>query len=321
LQQLAGTVIAEVEIVDFNHIFGICEGHDRRSDGSETTKGGILNYIFALHHAASTACRFNKLLKRNVLYDMIADLSSQNTHRMPEPVIRFTKVDKRFGQSQVLRGVEFEIARGEFFGLAGVNGAGKTTLIKCLLDFCALDGGEISLFGTPHRQPAARSRLAFLPERFNPPYYLTGREFLHYALSLHRQPWNEDRLTDMVGRLGLDDAALARPVRSYSKGMTQKLGLAACFLSERDLYILDEPLSGLDPSARIRVKNLLAQLKTEGRTLFFTSHALHDIEDICDHMAILHQGSPRFHGPPKMLAETYGETSIERAFLRCIEDA
>jgi ABC-2 type transport system ATP-binding protein len=252
---------------------------------------------------------------------MIGNPSSQNENCMPEPVIRFTKVDKRFGQSQVLHGVEFEIASGEFFGLAGVNGAGKTTLIKCLLDFCALDGGAISLFGTPHREPAARSRLAFLPERFNPPYYLTGREFLRYMLSLHHQPWDESRVAEILEQLGLETTALARPVRSYSKGMTQKLGLAACFLSERDLYILDEPLSGLDPSARIRVKSLLAKLKTEGRTLFFTSHALHDIEDICDHMAILHKGSPRFRGSPRALAETYGETSIERAFLRCIEEA
>ena len=252
---------------------------------------------------------------------MIICQPSQNNKCMSELVIRFTKVDKRFGQSQVLRGVEFDIVRGEFFGLAGINGAGKTTLIKCLLDFCALDGGEISLFGTPHRNPAARSRLAFLPERFNPPYYLTGRDFLCYMLSLHRQAWSESRLAEILDQLGLDVAALARPVRSYSKGMTQKLGLAACFLSERDLYILDEPLSGLDPSARIRVKSLLAQLKREGRTLFFTSHALHDIEDICDQMVILHQGSPRFRGPPRALTETYGETSMERAFLRCIDDA
>jgi ABC-type glutathione transport system ATPase component len=126
-------------------------------------------------------------------------------------------------------------------------------------------------------------------------------------------------VAEILDQIGLDAAAMARPVRTYSKGMTQKLGRAACFLSDRDLYILDEPLSGLDPSARIRVKTLLAQLKKAGRTLFFTSHALHDIEDICDHMVILHQGQPRFAGPPSSLLDEYGETSMERAFLRCIE--
>ena len=243
----------------------------------------------------------------------------QNNTGMSEPVIRFTKVDKRFGQSEVLRGVEFDISEGEFFGLAGVNGAGKTTLIKCLLDFCALDGGQISLLGMPHRDPASRSRLAFLPERFNPPYYLTGGDFLRYMMSLHRQPWNEMRAIEILDELGLEATAVSRPVRSYSKGMTQKLGLAACFLSERDIYILDEPLSGLDPSARIRVKGLLRRLKKAGRTLLFTSHALHDIEDICDHMVILHQGTLRFRGSPRTLTIAYNETSMERAFLRCIE--
>jgi len=271
-------------------------------------------------HVTGDPSRFKRLLKTTRLCAMIPSYPTQIKTSMAEPVIRFTKVDKRFGRSQVLRGVEFDIAQGEFFGLAGVNGAGKTTLIKCLLDFCAVDGGTISLFGTAHRDPAARSRLAFLPERFNPPYYLTGRDFLRYMLSLHRQAWSESRLAEILDQLGLDMAALDRPVRSYSKGMTQKLGLAACFLSERDLYILDEPLSGLDPSARIRVKNLLGQLKKDGRTLFFTSHALHDIEDICDHMVILHQGSPRFSGPPRTLTGTYGESSMERAFLRCIDD-
>ena len=158
-----------------------------------STKAGILNYIFAAHHAGTDLSQFNRLLKCTCLCAMIICQPSQNNKCMSELVIRFTKVDKRFGQSQVLRGVEFDIVRGEFFGLAGINGAGKTTLIKCLLDFCALDGGEISLFGTPHRNPAARSRLAFLPERFNPPYYLTGRDFLCYMLSLHRQAWKIGR--------------------------------------------------------------------------------------------------------------------------------
>jgi ABC-2 type transport system ATP-binding protein len=125
----------------------------------------------------------------------------------------------------------------------------------------------------------------------------------------------------VLNDLELDRAVLDQPARSYSKGMTQKLGLAACFLAEPDLYVLDEPLSGLDPSARVRVKDMFARLKADGRTLFFTSHALHDIEDICDHMMVLHRGRPRFSGAPGALAKAYGEASMERAFLRCIDDA
>ena len=219
---------------------------------------------------------------------------------------------------RVLRAVDLEIAPGEFFGLAGVNGAGKTTLVKCMLDFCAVDAGSIELFGIPHTAPRSRARLAFLPERFVPPYYLTGRDFLSFMLRLQERLYEEEEVRSMLASLDLDASALARPVRSYSKGMTQKLGLAACFLSRRDLYVLDEPMTGLDPKARACVKALLARLRGEGRTLFFTSHALADMEEICDRMVVLHQGVPYFSGAPRALCEHYGESSMETAFLRCI---
>jgi len=237
---------------------------------------------------------------------------------MSNPVVRLTRVSKRFGKTAVLREVGLEIAAGEFVGLAGVNGAGKTTLIKCVLDFCAIDGGAIELFGIPHTRPRSRARLAFLPERFVPPYYLTGRDFLSFMLRLQQRPYDAGEVLAMLESLDLDATALARPVRSYSKGMTQKLGLAACFLSRRDLYVLDEPMSGLDPKARARLKALLARLRGEGRTLFFTSHALADIEEVCDRMVVLHQGVPYFSGTPRALCDHYGENSTERAFLRCI---
>jgi len=124
----------------------------------------------------------------------------------------------------------------------------------------------------------------------------------------------------LLAELELETGALDRPVRQLSKGMTQKLGLAACFLGKRDLYVLDEPMSGLDPKARACVKALLARLKEDGATLFFTSHALADVEEICDRMIVLHQGVPYFSGPPRALCDHYGESSMERAFLRCIAE-
>jgi ABC-2 type transport system ATP-binding protein len=234
------------------------------------------------------------------------------------PVTRFAGVEKRFGTTAVLRAVDLAVARGEFLGLAGVNGAGKTTLIKCMLDFCAVDAGEIELFGLPHTDPRSRARVAFLPERFVPPYYLTGRDFLRFMLQLQERPYVVAEVEAMLQALDLDAGALPKPVRAYSKGMTQKLGLAACFLGRRDLYVLDEPMSGLDPKARACVKALLARLKADGATLFFTSHALADVEEICDRMVVLHEGVPYFSGPPRALCDHYGETSMERAFLRCI---
>src|SRR6185369_16695262 len=149
---------------------------------------------------------------------------------MTELALRFAGVAKNYGRAPALRDVSFEVKRGEFFGLVGVNGAGKTTLIKCLLDFCAADSGAIQIFNVPHRATAARARLAFLPERFNPPFYLTGRDFLKYLLGLHRTPYDETRATRMFEALDLEPTALDRPARAYSKGMTQKLGLAACLL-------------------------------------------------------------------------------------------
>jgi len=237
---------------------------------------------------------------------------------MTPPVVRFAGVAKRFGKTPVLRGVDLEVDAGECFGLAGVNGAGKTTLIKCMLDFCAIDAGAIELFGVPHTRPRSRARLSFLPERFVPPYYLTGRDFLAFMLRLQQRPYEEAEILAMLDALDLDPSALAKPVRSYSKGMTQKLGLAACFLSRRDLYVLDEPMSGLDPKARACVKALLARLRGEGRTVLFTSHALPDIEETCDRLVVLHRGVPYFSGAPRALCEHYGENSTERAFLRCI---
>jgi ABC-2 type transport system ATP-binding protein len=109
-------------------------------------------------------------------------------------------------------------------------------------------------------------------------------------------------------------------VRRLSKGMTQKLGLAACFLLERDLYVLDEPMSGLDPVARVAVKSVLRRLGAEGKTLFFTSHVLIDVEELCSSIAVLERGKIRFRGSPASLCERYAEPRLEGAFMRCIRD-
>lgn len=232
--------------------------------------------------------------------------------------LKFGNVSKSYAGAPALRGVALEVANGELFGLVGVNGAGKTTLIKCLLDFCEPDGGDIEIFGVSHRQPRSRQRLAFVPERFMPPSFLTGKDFLQYVLRLRSVVFDRAEAERLLSVLDLDLAALDKPVRAYSKGMAQKLGLAACFLSRRDLHVLDEPTSGLDPKARALLKQHLLGLKAEGRTLFFSSHSLADVEEICDRMAILHQGELRFVGPPADCRRRYEADSLEQAFLRCI---
>jgi ABC-2 type transport system ATP-binding protein len=234
------------------------------------------------------------------------------------PALRFERVTKRFGRALALSGLSLEVAAGQTFGLAGMNGAGKTTLIKCLLDFCDIDHGRIEVFGVPHRVTASRAALVFLPERFMPPYYLTGRDFLRYMLKLRDVPYEPATAEAMLACLDLDVSALTKPVRAFSKGMTQKLGLAACFLTRRELYILDEPTSGLDPKARALLKAQLGRLREEGRTIFLTSHSLADVEEICDAMAVIHQGELRFAGTPQELRERYAAITLEQAFLACI---
>jgi ABC-2 type transport system ATP-binding protein len=233
--------------------------------------------------------------------------------------LRAEAVVKRFGARRALEGVALEVAAGTTVGLVGANGAGKTTFIKCALDLCAPDAGRVEIFGIDSRRAGARARLAYLPERFVPPHYLLGREFLALTLELAGARFDLERARALALELGLEPQSLERPVRQLSKGMTQKLGLAVCFLREADLYILDEPMSGLDPAGRVAVKSVLARLQRAGRTLFFTSHVLADVEELCSTIAVLDRGTVRFRGPPAELCRRFGDDNLERAFLACIQ--
>jgi ABC-2 type transport system ATP-binding protein len=238
---------------------------------------------------------------------------------MPEAAISFSHVFKSYGAKAALRDVTLGVGAGELFGLVGVNGAGKTTLLKCLLDFCESDSGSIEIFGVTHRLTRARKPLAFLPENFVPPYYLTGRDFLEYMLTLQSLHYDAAAAQQMFAALDLDLSALSLPVRAFSKGMTQKLGLAACLLARKQLCVLDEPTSGLDPKARALLKQQLRKIGEQGRTVFLTSHALADVDEICDRMAVLHAGRVLFVGTPQQLRAQQQAADLEQAFLRCIE--
>jgi ABC-2 type transport system ATP-binding protein len=232
--------------------------------------------------------------------------------------VRIAALRKRYGKLLALDAVDLVVPRAEAFGLVGANGAGKTTLIKCLLDLCSYESGTVEIFGVGASLPHSRRRLAYVPERFMPPYYLRCGEFVEMLMASFQLRYDAVRARSMLRDLELDAGVLERPVRQLSKGMTQKLGLAAAFLVERDLYVLDEPMSGLDPAARVAVKSLLRRLAAEGRTLFFTSHVLADVEELCSSIAVLEKGSLRWHGPPAALCARYAESRLEQAFMRCI---
>lgn len=234
------------------------------------------------------------------------------------PAIAFRKVSKRFGPTASLIDVDFTVPEGAFFGVVGVNGAGKTTLLKSLLDATRPDGGTIDIFGTAATLPAARANLAYLPERFGVPHYATGRDYLALMARLYRAHFEPNRIDALFGAFALDPAALSKPVRAFSKGMTQKLGLIACLLSGRRLLVLDEPASGLDPLARVHLKSALAEYHRAGGTVLLTSHALADVEEMCARMALLHEGTLRYEGPPAGLRAAEGGVTLEEAFLRRI---
>jgi ABC-2 type transport system ATP-binding protein len=239
---------------------------------------------------------------------------------MNEIAIRCAGLGKAYGGVTALTDVDLAVRAGEIFGIVGENGAGKTTLIKCLLDFCEIDEGSVEIFGVPNAIVRSRAVLAYLPERFSPPHYLTGEDFLRYMAHLHGHLYDAAAASAMIKRLDLPAEVLGRPARTYSKGMAQKLALAACLLSDKRLYILDEPASGLDPRARALLKDELKSAHAAGKTILLASHALTDVEAICNRIGVMHHGRVRFTGTPAEFKRHYGTSDIEAAFLACTAD-
>jgi ABC-2 type transport system ATP-binding protein len=210
---------------------------------------------------------------------------------------------------EALKGVSLQVGKGEIFGLLGANGAGKTTLIKVLLGIVRGNGGSATVLGYPAGDRRGRERIGYLPENHRIPRHLTGFTALEYYGQLSNLPLAEIRqrrepLLEQVGLKGKGPL----PVKSYSKGMLQRLGLAQAMLHEPDLLILDEPTDGVDPKGRAEIRETLFQLKQRGTTVFLNSHLLQEVELVCDRVAILQQGNILRIGPVKELTQA---TTIE----------
>jgi len=203
---------------------------------------------------------------------------------------------------EAVKGVSFQVQRGEIFGFLGPNGAGKTTTIKMLTGLIAPTGGEAFLFGQRVPSPEARSRIGFLPEN---PYvypYLTPREFVELCGRLSGMSGTKLRRRAMEV---LDQVKIAyaadRQVRRLSKGMLQRTGLAAALVADPEMLVLDEPMSGLDPVGRKEVRDLIFAERDQGRTIFFSTHILGDVEAMCDRVTILREGKVVVSGSIRQL--------------------
>ena len=230
--------------------------------------------------------------------------------------IEIKNIFKSFGSKSVLNDINFEVKNNEIFGFVGLNGIGKTTLIKIIIDLLKADKGEITIMGQANLLPKARKNIAYLPEKFHPAPGLKGYEFLKFVLGFHDKKLDIKKAKEIAKILDLEEEALNIRISKYSKGMVQKLGLLGTFLSQANLAILDEPMSGLDPKARIALKEQLINYKKEGNSIFFSSHILSDIDEICDRIAVLDKGQIVFIGTTKEFKKKHKEDNLEIAFLK-----
>ncbi len=234
-------------------------------------------------------------------------------------VVEFQDITVSYGcDAPVIERVSLSVSAGECFGLAGLNGAGKTTMIKVMLGLHDSDEGAVKVLGGDFNAPDICKRVAYLPERFEPPWFLSGLEFLKFTLSLYKKVWDEHGVMGRAEKLGLNKEILKRRTQTYSKGMRQKLGLLATMSAGCDFLVLDEPMSGLDPLARVQVKTLLGEMKKQGVTIFFSSHILADMQEICTNMAVLCGGKITAQGSPQEIIKNAGADNLENAFLHYV---
>lgn len=236
----------------------------------------------------------------------------------PNIPLKIDSIKKSYGKHQVLNNISMHLEPNEIFGLIGLNGIGKTTLIKSILQLTRSDAKHASLFGVDTTSDKARKKVAYLPEKFHPSKHLKGYEYLELNLDYYGLELNKTQANQYARDLDLNVEKLNQKISSYSKGMGQKIGLIGAFLSQCPLLILDEPMSGLDPLARIALKKKMIEYRKEGNTIFFSSHILADMDEICDRVGIIHNGRIRYIGTPESFKKEFPQESLEKSFLQAI---
>lgn len=219
--------------------------------------------------------------------------------------IQTAHLNKTFANHVAVTDLTLEVARGEVFGFLGPNGAGKTTTIKMLLGLCRPSSGTASVLGGSIRDLEVRRKLGFLPELFRFHEWLSGEEFLRFHGQLYGMTRSdlERRIPEVLALVGLEGRESDK-LRTYSKGMQQRIGLAQAILNRPELVFLDEPTSALDPLGRREVREIISRLKLEGMTVFLNSHLLSEVEQSCDRVAIVNRGTVLRSGPLRELLST-----------------
>lgn len=236
---------------------------------------------------------------------------------MTKPLV-VDSISKQFGDFTAVHNLSFEVATGEVLGIVGPNGAGKTTTIKMILGLLNPDKGSISLFGGSIQDVALKRRIGYMPE--TPSFYahLTGRELLSFVADLFGLSKTEkiERSQNLLARVGLSEAA-DRQLKGYSKGMLQRICLAQALINQPEILFLDEPLDGLDPIGRIRMKEVLLEIKEQGTAIVLNSHILSDVEVMSDRIAIIDRGSLlKLETVQKLIPA--GQT-LEQVFIKTVE--
>ena len=245
---------------------------------------------------------------------------------MSEPILKIQNLRVEYRSRELggevkhaLKDLNLAVNPGEVFGFLGPNGAGKTTTMNVLLGFVHPTAGNAWLFGVNVREPIARQHIGYLPEQTYYYRFLTAEEILRFYARIFRIPKGEieQRIDAVLKLVELGDAR-TRQIKSYSKGMQQRVGLAQALINNPDLLILDEPTSGLDPVGRMKVREIIQRLKDEGKTVFFSSHELGEVETVCDRVAILAQGELKAEGRVSELVRLYEQQNLEQVFLKII---
>ena len=238
---------------------------------------------------------------------------------MEDKVFELEGVSRSFGQLKAVDNLTLSLGKGEVTGFLGTNGAGKTTTIKMLIGLIRPTSGTVRLLGGDPTVASTRTRIGYMPEMAYYYPYLTVRELLAFYGGV----CGMDKLTikartdELLEEVELVEAA-KRPLKTYSKGMLQRAGIAQALLNDPDLLILDEPFTGLDPLARIHFRALLKKLRDQGKSIFFSSHELGETELLCDNVAIMKKRHCIYHGPVDRLAGD-GGGNLERLFLDVLE--